>query len=223
MKKIILLFFKILPLLTIYQGISSGGARLNPYVDTLKVALTQYEVAQILKLVFDDFEKTNGPVIAPKEFSSFLSEKYHNQYSVLARELSGLDSQDQTVDIWGQSFQLIVNSDVTLVKVSSAGPDKTISNKDDVCSEFTIQREAPVKKPVLAEETQDSSAEDSIPEEENREPASVVETDLHPDFDEDGFDQHGFNQAGYDRDGYDMNGMHQSEKEIQYAASDIDQ
>ncbi len=219
MKKLILLSLKLLPLLTIIQGVSSGGARLNPYVDTLKVALTQYEIAQIIKLVFDDFEKTNGPVITPAEFPGFVRDTYHSQYSVLARELSGLDSGDQSVDIWGRPFQLFLNADVTVVKVSSSGPDRKMNNKDDVSADFTIERPAPMLRKTLAQAEEETDAEDPEPAPEDREPASVAAAEDAGEYDEEGYDRDGFNRDGYDRDGYDQSGMHRSEKEVHLSAS----
>ncbi|HXH31348.1 MAG TPA: hypothetical protein VNJ01_11090 [Bacteriovoracaceae bacterium] len=219
MKKIIIFIFKILPLLTIYQGFSSGGSRLGPYVDTLKVALTQYEVAQIIKLVFDDFSRKNGPVVPPEEFAGFLSETFHNQYSVLAREISGQNSKDLTRDIWGKSYGLVINDDVTLVRVVSTGPDGKAKNKDDIAAEFTIQRPEPVARPALAEAS-DPEAEEASEPEATRVPASEEVVAETGDFDQEGYDRDGFNQEGYDRDGYDQNGMHRSEKEVHYAASE---
>lgn len=222
MKKFFGLLLKILPLLTIYKGLSSGGARLGPFIDTAKVALTQYEVAQITKLTYEDYAHKNK-VVSSSEFPQFIKDRYHNQYSVLARELTGDKEHDHSKDIWGQDFQLILNQNIGQVRIASAGPDGIIQNKDDIGVDFPVEmpqarRPASVPKPQVNPEPQDMSVQDE-------ESLEVAETQLEydPQYDEEGFDKYGFNQDGYDRDGYDQNGFHRNEKELQYAEATTDQ
>lgn len=222
MKKIFGLLIKILPLLTIYKGLSSGGARLGPFIDTAKVALTQYEVAQITKLTYEDYAYKNK-VVSSSEFSQFIKDKYHNQYSVLARELTGDKEHDHSKDIWGQDFQLILNQNIGQVRIASAGPDGIIQNKDDIGVDFPVEtpqmrRPASVPKARVNPEPQAMAVQD----EESME-AEPTQLDYDPQYDEEGFDKYGFDQDGYDRDGYDQNGFHRNEKELQYAEATTDQ
>lgn len=179
MKKFILIAFKIIPLLTIIQGVLSGGARMGPFVDTLKVAMTQYEVAQILKIV-----STSPQVITkPDKFPDFLQENFHNQYSVLVREIKGDKSRDLSRDIWGKPFHLLVLINDGQVKMGSNGPDGAIGTKDDVAATITVDL-SPLKKPARTEKkpgapveveeaTHPEMAHDQM--DENREPAEADE------------------------------------------------
>ncbi len=211
MKKVFSWLIKIIPLITIWQGLTSGGARLNPFLDTAKVALTQYEVIQIVKLVSEDVQNNDGKVISPKEFPDFVRDQFHSQYSVLAREITGNKKHDHAIDIWGKNFELLVNDDISHVKIASPGPDRILSSKDDIAADFKINRPSsqlaktePKNTPVDAE----AVSQTELVTEENRAPAEESE------FDEEGFNRDGLNRDGYDRDGYDMNGMHRDEKEI---------
>lgn len=222
MKKLISWAIKIIPLITIWQGVTSGGARLGPFVDTAKVALTQYEVAQITKAVFTDTVANKGKVISPKEFPDFIRANFHNQYSVLAREITGDKEHDHSIDIWGEHFKLIHDENIGMVKIASAGPDGILLNKDDVATEFSLgmprksmANQPKKKRVIIVEETVPTPSEEveAINElaesEENREPASSQEG-----YDEEGYDVNGYDNEGYDRDGYDQNGMHRNEKEL---------
>lgn len=216
MRKLIGIILKILPLITIWQGLTSGGARLKPFIDTIKVTLTQYEVMEITKLVVKDFEAENKPM-PPAEFADFLQNNFHSQYSVLAREIKGDRKHDLSRDIWGSPFQLILNEDMTNVKIASAGPDGKISNKDDIAADFTIEgavRRLPARaapRPTVQEEShvQEQLTGQEFEETIERQPAAYDE------YDNEGYDRDGFDRDGYDRDGYDRNGMHRSEKAIQ--------
>lgn len=211
MKKIFGIIIKILPLLTLYKGITSGGARMGPFVDTIKVALTQYEVGQITKLTYEDYGR-NSKVVSSGEFSQFVKAHFYSQYSVLAREISGDKQHDHSMDIWGNPFQITINSHIGQVRVASAGPDGVMSSKDDIGLDFSIdlprvRRPAAVPKvihEVVETETTEVIAENEVPSE----------------YDEEGYDVYGYNRDGYDRDGYDQNGNHRSEIELQYAEAE---
>ncbi|MBL7664105.1 MAG: hypothetical protein JNM93_03140 [Bacteriovoracaceae bacterium] len=194
--RLLRLAIKILPLITIYKGITSGGARLKPFIDMGKVALTQYEVAEITKLVVSDYKSSNGLLVSPQDFSYFVKDQFNSQYSILAREIRGDRSHNMSVDIWGNAFMLMPNSDVSNVKIVSSGPDLTYDTKDDIAMDFNINRRGPAS-------ANNEMEQNDYPTDQNA-----------GDFDEEGFDVDGFNRAGYDRDGYDRNGIHQSEKEM---------
>lgn len=217
MKKFFSILIKILPLLTLYKGITSGGARLGPFVDTIKVALTQYEVGQITKLTYDDYGR-NRKIVSSVEFPQFIKDNFHSQYSVLAREISGDKEHDHSKDIWGHEFQLILNQNIGQARIASAGPDGIISNKDDIGFDFSvdipqIRRPAAIPKPAPVQEVVEVA-------EVEQEPAPEQEA-LRTEYDEEGYDSYGFNREGYDRDGYDQNGFHRGEKETQYAEAEI--
>lgn len=204
MKKLFGILIKILPLLTLYKGITSGGARLGPFVDTIKVALTQYEVGQITKLTYEDFAQS-GKVPEAQNFSQFIKDNFYNQYSVLARELNGDKNHDHSLDIWGNPYLLNVNQNIGHIKVFSPGPDGVPSNKDDVLMDFSYEVQ---KRRIPAEVAQ------QIPEEISVETSQIAEfSGSESSYDEEGYDRDGYNQEGFDRDGYDHNGYHRSELE----------
>ncbi|MGZ3790276.1 MAG: hypothetical protein ACXVLQ_17215, partial [Bacteriovorax sp.] len=220
MMKYIMFAIKIIPIITICQGVISGGARMGPFVDTIKVAFTQYEVVQISKALVS----AKGPMVTPDKFSDFIRENYYSQYSVLAREIKGDKEHDHAIDVWGKPFQLVHVEGSSNVKVASAGPDGLIGNKDDVA--VTIEVSAPHKNPlasahkkkkkmveVVPVENQASSdqvqqnGENNPPpgSEENREPSSTGEH-AEEAYDQEGYDQEGYNQSGFNRDGYNREG-----------------
>ncbi|MCM2348949.1 MAG: hypothetical protein NDI69_02940 [Bacteriovoracaceae bacterium] len=217
MKKFFSILIKILPLLTLYKGITSGGARLGPFVDTIKVALTQYEVGQITKLTYDDYGR-NRKIVSSVEFPQFIKDNFHSQYSVLAREINGDKGHDHSKDIWGNGFQLILNQNIGQARIASAGPDGIISNKDDIGFDFSvdipqIRRPAAIPKAAPVQEVVEVAEVEQEPEPEQEA--------LGAEYDEEGYDSYGFNREGYDRDGYDQNGFHRGEKETQYAEAEI--
>lgn len=204
MRKLFGILIKILPLLTLYKGITSGGARLGPFVDTIKVALTQYEVGQIAKVTYENYLQ-NGNAPDAQKFSDFIRANFHSQYSVLARELKGDKEHDHAVDIWGNPYQLYVNQNIGQVKIFSSGPDGVPSNIDDVAMDFSIEIQ---KRRIPAEVAQ------RVPDEVPQEVTQTTEIfELESEYDEEGYNRDGYNQEGFDRDGYDRNGYHRSELE----------
>lgn len=179
---------KLLPLLTLAWGLFSGGARMGPFLDTAKVALTQYELGQIAKLVYEDLERPKGPVIEPDEFSKFLRNNFHSQYSVLAREIRGDKTHDHAIDIWGRPFRLDVDRLAHYVKISSLGPDGVYGTKDDIAADITYEsgekiaakearpRPVPIPAPEVAEPINaQPPAEDDLYD--RPDPRDVVEVD----------------------------------------------
>ncbi len=83
-----------MPIVTIWQGMTNGGAQLGPVMDTAKVALTQYEVIEITKVVVKTY--SSGQVIDPRKFPDFIDENFYNHYSIFARQLKGDKSTDLT-------------------------------------------------------------------------------------------------------------------------------
>ena len=219
MMKYIMFAIKMIPVITILQGLISGGSRMGPLVDTAKVAITEYEVAQISNAVV----KFKGQKVTPDKFSNFIREHYYSQYSVLARELNGDSEHDHAIDIWGKPFQLIPIEGSGSVNVVSAGPDGLIDTKDDLTvtiegpatshqnslasvqkKQKKIAKELPVENQASTNEDQ-QNLDHNVPvdSEDHREPASAGE------FDEEGYDQSGLNRDGYNREGQDANGTQQ--------------
>ncbi|WPU64309.1 hypothetical protein [Peredibacter starrii] len=137
--KFIRIILKLLPLLTIIGGIFGGGARINPFIDTMKVALTQYELAQIANFVVVDLHGSNKLVKEPQRLPDFIRDRFHNQYSVLAREIKGDKSHDHAVDIWGEPFKLQYVRVFGSVKIFSAGPDQEYNTKDDIAADIPYE------------------------------------------------------------------------------------
>lgn len=204
MRKLFGIIIKILPLLTLYKGVTSGGARLGPFVDTIKVALTQYEVGQITKLTYDEFA-LSGKLPDSVRFSEFITNNFYGQYSVLAREIKGDKAHDLSLDIWGNPYQLYVNQNIGQVKVFSAGPDGVLSNKDDVSMDFSFEIQKSREPAKVAKQIHEE-----VPPEE----VQVVEnSDAYSEYDEEAPNSEEYNQEGFDRDGYDQEDYHQSEFE----------
>lgn len=220
MRKLFGLIIKILPLITLYKGITSGGARLGPVLETVRVALTQYEVGQVTKLVVEDYNLSGGQLIKPHEFSDFILDNFHSQYSVLARELKGDKNHDHSQDIWGHPFKLI--SKGGMVKIVSAGPDGVIDTKDDIASEIghasaqTRRASAPTPRPKTPKPRPMTPPTYEEARQDDRAPAAVAYFDNPEVYDADGYNREGYDQYGYDRDGYDRNGLHRTEKETYY-------
>jgi hypothetical protein len=220
MRKIFGLIIKILPLITLYKGVTSGGARLGPLLDTVKVALTQYEVGQVTKLVVQDYSLSGGQLVKPYEFSEFILDNFHSQYSVLARELKGDKKHDHSQDIWGHPFLLLNKGG--MVKIVSAGPDGVIETKDDITSEIsqlgadTRRAAVPEARPISPEPRPMNPPAYEEEVQDDRAPAAVAYFDNPEVYDSEGYNREGFDQYGYDRDSYDRNGLHRSEKEAYY-------
>lgn len=195
MKKLFSILLKLIPIVTLYHGITSGGARIDPFLQTMKVMLTQYETTHIANRVIADLKATNGRLVAPELFSEFVRNKYYDQYSVLARELSGDKSHNHAIDIWGTPFFLVVAPDESQVTIASAGPDKKPSTLDDVTVSF------PFKEPKVPAQRQIATKPVEAPEQ-----APVEDSE---DYDVDGFDHYGFDRNGFDRDGFNRDGFDQ--------------
>lgn len=176
--KFIRIILKLLPLLTIIGGIFGGGARINPFIDTVKVALTQYELAQIANFVVVDLHSSNRLVKEPQRLPDFIRDRFHNQYSVLAREIKGDKSHDHALDIWGEPFQLQYVRIFGSVKIFSAGPDQQYNTKDDIAADIPFEdpeerklaQEA--KKKVIIQEVVEVEAEPEAIANEEQFPAS---------------------------------------------------
>ena len=202
--KYISFFLKLLPLITIISGLIGGGTRINPVIDTVKVALTQYELAQIANLVVMSFHGSNDLVKEPKQFPAFVRDKFHNQYSVLAREIKGDKEHDHSLDIWGQTFKLEYMRVFASVKVFSAGPDGEYNTKDDIAADIPYQnpdeqnlaREP--KRRVIVEEVlvDDEPEEPSIDHEQTAEVDETIvsENEGEPDQREPATDQYSENE-----------------------------
>lgn len=168
-------FIKLLPLITILSGLIGGGTRINPFIDTVKVALTQYELAQIANLVVVSLHGSNELVKEPKQFPDFVRDKFHSQYSVLAREIKGDKEHDHALDIWGQNFKLEYMRVFASVKIFSAGPDGEYNTKDDIAADITYQNPEELsiakepKRRVIVEEVVEESAEPAAQETETAE------------------------------------------------------
>lgn len=208
---------KVLPILTIVGGFITGGGQLGPIFDTAKITLTQYEVAEITKLVYGDVVASKGKIMTSKQLPGFVQEHFYNQYSVLARELYGDTSKDLSLDIWKKSFQILLREEKNQVQIASSGPDGKIGTKDDITIEFPYEfnrKKKVVVRPVeIAQPTHTEEELNQI--DADREPASE-EVAVAADLDEAAFNQDGFDRDGYDQDGFDVNGIHRDEKSATY-------
>jgi hypothetical protein len=179
---------------------------MKPLVDMVKVTFTQYEVAQITQLVVNDYKQSNGLLISPSDFSAFVRDQYHSQYSVVAREIAGDKDHDMARDIWGIQFQMITNYDVTNVAITSAGPDQAIHTKDDIKVDFNIKRRGPSN--TFSHNSYGNNAPGTPT-------AATKQYGVdEKEYDEYGYDYDGFDREGFDRDGYDRHGFHRDEKKM---------
>lgn len=206
--KILMFAIKLIPVITIVHGFVSSGVRVGSLVDTAKVAMTQYELAQISIVL----AKPEHVKMAPERFSDFVREQYYGQYSVLARQVFGKSSEtDVAIDLWGKPFQLVPIKGTGDIKIVSAGPDGKVHTKDDLVVEISgpapinsLATTAPIPNRNVEKapgENQANITDGQSADPANRAPASVSESR------EEGYDQEGHDRDGYDRDGYDQHGF----------------
>ncbi|MCK6593773.1 MAG: hypothetical protein L6Q33_01120 [Bacteriovoracaceae bacterium] len=134
----LLWIIKLLPVLTILHGFLGSGSRFGSLLDTLKVALTQYELSNITKLYVEEAGDIGKESFNPQRFIAFVNDNYHNQYSVFARDFVGSENSELSFDIWGTPFQLELVATKSKLKIYSAGPDKKIKNKDDISVDIVL-------------------------------------------------------------------------------------
>jgi hypothetical protein len=159
--KFLSLALKLLPLCTLIYGLVSGGSRMGPFVDTVQVALTQYELSEISLLVHAHLKDKGKP--PEKAFGTFVRERFHSQYSVLAREIKGEKSHDHGKDIWGHPYKLNYDREGQVVKIFSAGPDGLFGNLDDIVASVGYDdgsRRRTAEKPVKEVERSPASQDD---------------------------------------------------------------
>jgi hypothetical protein len=186
MKKLLSLALKILPLFTLYKAVTSGSKSMKPLFNLGGVVISQYEIGNITKLVAKDYQDTKGNLITSEQFPQFINESYADQYSVIARQFTGADDSDLSLDIWEVPFQLEHQPAKGDVYIKSSGPDKTWETKDDIQISFQV-------RPSGGDDS--SSSRDLAAQQINNE-----------EYDEEGFDRDGFNRKGLDQDGYDRDG-----------------
>jgi len=192
--KAVLFIIKLIPVITIVHGFVSSGVRVGSLFDTAKVAMTQYEMAQISIV----FAKPENIKTEPHKFADFVNEQYYSQYSVLARQFIGNNENDLATDLWSKPYLLIPIQGTDDLKISSSGPDRKLNTKDDLEVVINVPRPfslatAPAPKKMVPEANQVNVQEDQFAD---RAPAS-----------EDGYDQDGYDSEGYDHDGYDHQGF----------------
>lgn len=210
MKKLLVFFIKLLPFITLYKGLTSGGKQISPLFDVGRTAFTQYELTHITKEVINYYQETHGKILHPKELSRFINKRYYNNYSKLLRKFfAKQDPDDLSLDLWGQPFVMEVKDNASQIIVKSSGPDGELSTKDDITIDFRIKG--------------NSADQDSIHVGSHQQtPQSRQQSDNDPygnndyvdddGYYEDGYDRDGFDRDGYDRDGYDREGVHRSER-----------
>ncbi len=138
MKKLIIFLIKIIPLYTLYRGLTGGGTRLKPMVNIGKVIFTQYELKGITDLVIQNYKDSQGKIALGQEFSTLINENYIGQYSTLVREMLGQDAKNISRDVWETPYTLNLDPGTRTVTIFSAGPDLIAESKDDVTMSFNI-------------------------------------------------------------------------------------
>jgi hypothetical protein len=136
MMKLVKFALKLLPIITLYKGLSSGGAKLGPVIDMVGISLTQYEVKKITLLTMQDAQK-NGGLVHPDTFSDFIKDNYYNNYMSMIRRAMGRDGWDLSTDLWGKKYKMQSNYNATVIFIKSAGPDKQYNTKDDIGLDFS--------------------------------------------------------------------------------------
>ena len=141
MKKLIIFALKILPLITIYKGLTSGGKKFSPVFDIAKVAFTKYELSLIAKEVINDYKEKNGDLIAPNRLNLLIQDRYYNNYSKYMRMVFNHDSEDFTYDLWDSEYHMDLTNQGTLVVMRSPGPDGELDTRDDIAIDFRVQQQ----------------------------------------------------------------------------------
>lgn len=167
---------KLLPVLTILHGFFGSGARFGSLLETMKVALTQYELSNITKLYVEEAGDFGKESLNPQRFVSFINDNYHNQYSVFARDFVGADNVELSFDIWGTPFQIEHVAKKSKLKIFSAGPDKKLKNKDDVVIDIALE----LSPELPSQDTPQMATSPSIQENTVSLPQDQVETERVP-------------------------------------------
>jgi hypothetical protein len=203
--KAVLFIIKLIPVITIVHGFVSSGVRVGSLFDTAKVAMTQYELAQISIVI----SKPEHIKTEPIKFADFVNEQYYSQYSVLARQFIGNNENDLATDLWSKPYKLIPIQGTDDFKISSSGPDRLQDTKDDlevvinVPQSFSLaSAPAPKKAPVVKQVNEEQTIESN-----DRAPASEEDTYDQEGYDRDGFDHDGYDHQGFDHDGYNQDGV----------------
>lgn len=208
MKKLILILIKIIPLVTIYHGLSKGGVKFRPMVNIGKVIFTQYEIKKITSLVIQDYKDSKGRITQNNELSKLINDHLTGEYSVLIRQMLGHEERFD-VDIWGMSYKVSFDEKTRDVSIYSAGPDKKYETKDDVKLSFHIQGTGDVSRAATQTSLVDEQEIESEDSGDYDEYGYDQEGYDQEGFDEYGFDRDGFNKDGYDEEGFDRDGYDQ--------------
>lgn len=205
MKKIIFIFVKILPMITMAQFFLGSKNRVNPAVDLVKVSFTQYELTMITKLVVENYNQ-DKLLIHPDDFGAFIGDKFYNNYSKMIRDLIPGTKEDLSLDIWGNPFFMTANKDASHIKIVSNGIDEKRGTKDDIVVDFTIQR----VNPQLQQAAKAVAQANKIIAEQEEMIAKIDTQDSYGNnldeivFDEDGYDQNGIHISEYQADGVEI-------------------
>ena len=138
MKKLILLAIKIIPLFTLYKGLTGGEVRLKSIFNLGKTFFTQYEIKEITNNVITFYQENNDQLPDPSDFSNYINNMYSNHYSIITRQVFGKSSSDLSKDLWDTPYALKINDYDGTVKIISAGQDTILDTKDDISFGFEI-------------------------------------------------------------------------------------
>jgi hypothetical protein len=209
MKKILLFAIKIIPLITIYKGVTSGGNKLKPLLNLGKIIVTQYELKNITKIISNSYRENKGVLMNEREFPKFLNENHANEYSVIARKFISESDPDLSKDVWMMPFKLKKYIETNTAVISSNGQDKKYGTKDDIKMTLNVNLSREVKKKKKRDATKSMiNSRDEINDRIERDQRDFDREGFDRDgLDEEGFDRDGFNTEGFDREGFDYNGI----------------
>lgn len=204
MNRLITLAIKLIPIITLIKGISSGSNKLIPLLNLGKIAMTQYELKIMASLVIKNIEETNR-VLAPEKFAPFLQNNMQSEYAVIARDFTNNKNKELNFDLWGTEYKLYPNTQTSFITLVSAGQDRKYNTKDDI--------KIPIDVGYTQKQLQKmNTPQANVPQKDERSPAeeSFSEFDEfgrdREGFDRNGFDKEGYNRDGFDRHGYDRDG-----------------
>lgn len=199
-KKWIMWLLKLLPLFTLYKGLTSGSKGVGPLLNLVGVVSTKHDIGKIANLVIENYNDTNGQVVSPERFANFIAKNYENPYTSITRRIIG-DHKNFGQDVWGKPFRLSYDEYSGEIDIRSFGPDSELKTNDDISVSFKV---TPVNQQQNAQNVYQPQ----------RAPAQVyIESEYDEDgfdregFDSEGYDREGFNREGYDREGYDYHGL----------------
>ncbi len=122
---------KIIPLITVAGGAAASSpnlkAQITKLLESTKVMATQHEISDIAKIVYLD--TLDGTQPQPENFADYLRRNMRTKNNI---------QRDTSLDQWGKAYTLRYDRQKRQLVVTSAGPDGTYNNEDDILGVYPL-------------------------------------------------------------------------------------